>query len=122
MRRIGVLMGNVESDPAGQSRLATFRGALSKLGWTDGSNLRIEVRWGGADPALFARYAAELIALSPEVLLADTSPSLEALRQQTRTIPIVFVVVADPIGQGFVPQHLRMRRLIAPRLKKRLRV
>jgi len=101
VRRIGVLMGAVESDPARQSQLAAFRGALAKLGWREGSNLGIEVRWGG-DPELCARYAAELVALGPEVILADASPSVEALQRQTRTIPIVFVTVADPIGQGFV--------------------
>ena len=101
VRRIGVLMGAVESDPARQSQLAAFRGALAKLGWREGSNLGIEIRWG-ADPALCARYAAELVALGPEVILADASPSVEALQRQTRTIPIVFVTVADPIGQGFV--------------------
>ena len=101
VRRVGVLMGAVESDPARRSQLAAFRGALAKLGWREGSNLGIEVRWG-ADPELCARYAAELVALGPEVLLADSSPSLEALHRQTRTIPIVFVTVADPVGQGFV--------------------
>jgi putative ABC transport system substrate-binding protein len=101
MRLIGVQMGNAESDRAAQSRLATFRGALAKLGWTEGSNLRIELRWGGGDPALFARNAAELIALGPELLLAESTAALEALRQ-TRTIPIVFYGVIDPIGQGFV--------------------
>ena len=101
VRRIGVLMGAVESDPARQSQLAAFRGALAKLGWREGSNLGIEVRWGG-DPELCARYAAELVALGPEVILADASPSVEALQRQTRTIPIVFVTVADPVGQGFV--------------------
>src|SRR5215471_4084520 len=75
VRRVGVLMGAVESDPARRSQLAAFRGALAKLGWREGSNLGIEVRWG-ADPELCARYAAELVALGPEVLLADSSPSL----------------------------------------------
>jgi putative tryptophan/tyrosine transport system substrate-binding protein len=74
MRRIGVLMGAVESDPARQSQLTAFRGALAKLGWREGSNLGIEVRWGG-DPELCARYATELVALGPEVILADSSPS-----------------------------------------------
>ena len=105
-RRVGVLMGALESDPAAQSRFAAFRGALAKLGWTEDGNLRIETRWG-ADPTLLTRYAAELVALDPEVLLADTTPSLEALRRQTRTIPIVFVNVADPIGQGFVASLAR---------------
>jgi putative tryptophan/tyrosine transport system substrate-binding protein len=101
LRLIGVQMGPPEGDRGAQSRLATFRGALANLGWTEGSNLRIEIRWGGGDPALFARHAAELIALGPDVLLADSTAALEALRQ-TRAIPIVFVGVADPIGQGFV--------------------
>jgi putative ABC transport system substrate-binding protein len=86
MRRIGVLMGAVESDLARQSQLAAFRGGLAKLGWREGSNIGIEVRWG-ADPELCARYAAELVALGPEVFLADATPSLEALQRQTRTIP-----------------------------------
>lgn len=101
-RRVGMLMGSVDVDKAGQSRLAAFRGAFAKLGWTEGGNLQTELRWGGADPALFTRYAAELIALGPEVILADSTPSLEALGRQTPTIPIVFVGVTDPIGQGFV--------------------
>ena len=107
VRRIGVLMGSVEADPAGKSRLAAFQGALAKLGWTEGSNLRIELRWGGADPALFAPSAAELVATGPEALLADSSPSLDALRLQTSKIPIVFVGVSDPIGQGFVTSLAR---------------
>jgi len=85
MRRIGVLMGAVESDPARQSQLAAFRGALAKLGWREGSNLGIEVRWG-TDPELCARYAAELVALDPEVLLADASPSLDAPRIGARRL------------------------------------
>jgi putative tryptophan/tyrosine transport system substrate-binding protein len=101
LRLIGVQMGPPESDQSAQSRLATFRDVLAKLGWTEGNNLRIELRWGGGDPALFGRNAAELIALGPAVLLADSTAALEALRQ-TRTIPIVFVGVTDPIGQGFV--------------------
>ncbi len=102
MRLIGVVMGSLKTDAAGQSRLATFRDALAKLGWMEGRNLRVEVFWGGADPALFTRYAADLVALRPEVILTDSSPSLDALRQQTHTIPIVFVSLADPVGQGFV--------------------
>jgi len=106
MRLIGVLMGGVENDPVWQSRLAAFRGALAKLGWTEASNLRIEVRWC-ADAVLCARYAADLVVLGPRVLLADSTLSLEPLQQQTRTTPIVFVGVADPIGQGFVASLAR---------------
>jgi len=98
MRRIGVLLAGEEGDGAGQARLAAFRSALAKLGWTEGSNLRIEVRWS-ADPALAARHAADLVALGAEVLVGEANTH-QALRRQTHTIPIVFVGVSDPIGQG----------------------
>jgi putative ABC transport system substrate-binding protein len=101
IRRVGVLMGSIESDLARRAQFQAFRDGLAKLGWMEDRNLRLEVRWN-ADPALFAHYASELIALAPDVVLADSTPALEALRQQTRAIPIVFVTVADPIGQGFV--------------------
>src|ERR1700735_2804005 len=100
--RVGVLMGLVESDATDQSHLTAFRDALAKLGWTDGRNIRIEVRWGGGDPALYARGAAELVALNAEVLVSEGTPATEALHQQTRTIPIVFIAATDPMGQGFV--------------------
>jgi putative tryptophan/tyrosine transport system substrate-binding protein len=102
IRLIGVLAWGVENDPAVQAGLAAFQGGLAKLGWTVGSNLRVEIRWGGTNPETFARYAAELVALGPEVLLANSTPCLEALQRQTRTLPIVFTGVTDPIGQGFV--------------------
>jgi putative ABC transport system substrate-binding protein len=101
-RRIGLLTSFAESDPDARSLLAEFRSALAKLGWMEDTKLRIELRWGAADLALITRYASELVALGPEVLLADSTPCLEAIRRQTRTIPIVFVTIADPIGQGFV--------------------
>jgi ABC-type uncharacterized transport system substrate-binding protein len=107
MSILGVLMPGMESDPDRRLRLAAFRSALAKLGWTEGNNLRIEIRWGGEDPALSARYAAELVALSPNVLLCDGSATVEALWRQTRTIPIVFVTVGDPVGQGFVQSLAR---------------
>ncbi len=100
-RLVGVLMGDTESDLS-RRYLAVFRRTLARLGWMEGSNLQIAVRWGGSDPAVFAHQATELVASGPDVLLAHTTPSLEAIRQQTRTIPIVFLTVADPIGQGFV--------------------
>ena len=105
-RLIGALMGGMENDPVRPPQLAAFRGALAKLGWTEASNLRIEVRWG-ADAVLCARYAADLVALGPKALLAVSTPALAALQQQTRTIPIVFVGVADPVGQGFVASLAR---------------
>jgi putative ABC transport system substrate-binding protein len=100
MRLIGVLLAGEEGDTAGKARLTAFRSALEKLGWTEGSNLRIEVRWS-ADPALAARHAADLVALGAEVLVGEAHTH-QALRRQTHTIPIVFVGVTDPIGQGLV--------------------
>jgi len=106
MRRLGVLMGSLASDGEGQKRAAALAEGLDALNWRDGSNLSIDWRWGGGDPALFQRYASEMVALGPEALVAEASPSVEALRRQTSTIPIVFVIVTDPVGQGFV-QSLR---------------
>jgi putative tryptophan/tyrosine transport system substrate-binding protein len=101
IRRIGVLMGYEESDPAVQSYLAAFRGALAKLGWTDGSNLRIELRWGAADLDRVKTFAKELVDLRPDAIFGATTPVISALAHETQTIPIVFAVVADPIGNGF---------------------
>ena len=102
MRRIGMLIGFAENDPAVQSWLAAFRGALTKLGWTEGSNLRIELRWGGGDPDLLRTFAKELVDLRPDALIGASTAVTGALARETRTIPIVFTVVADPIGSGFV--------------------
>jgi putative ABC transport system substrate-binding protein len=102
MRLIGVLMGFVESDPAGQSAVAGLRSALTKLGWTEGSNLRIELRWGDGDPDMLRTFAKELVDLRPDALLGGSTAVTSALARETRTIPIVFTVVADPIGSGFV--------------------
>lgn len=102
MRRLGVLMGNTADDPVGQSYAAALTRGLRGLDWQEGQNLRIDWRWTGGDPALFDRYAAELLALGPDVLLAQSSPSVVALRRITTTIPIVFTMVSDPVGQGFV--------------------
>jgi putative tryptophan/tyrosine transport system substrate-binding protein len=98
---IGVLMGYAESDPAAQSYLAAFRGALAKLGWTDGSNLRIELRWGAADPDRLKTFAKELVDLRPDAIFGSTTPGTSALAHETRTIPIVFAAVTDPVGSGF---------------------
>src|SRR5262245_18634016 len=94
-------MGFSESDSAGQSQIAAFRNALPKLGWTDGSNLRIEIRWGGADPDRHQTLAKELVNLRPDAILTQTTLATSAVARETRTIPIVFAVVADPIGNGF---------------------
>ena len=106
MRRLGVLMGGSD-DPLGQARAAALVQGLGALNWRDGGNLRIDWRWAGGDPALYERYAAELIALDPEVLVAWGSPSVAALRRQSSTIPIVIVNVTDPVGQGFVDSLAR---------------
>jgi putative tryptophan/tyrosine transport system substrate-binding protein len=102
MRLMGVLMGFVESDPAGQSAVAALRSSLTKLGWTEGSNLRIELRWGGGDRDVLRTFAKELVDLRPDALLGGSTAVTDALARETRTIPIVFTVVADPIGSGFV--------------------
>jgi putative ABC transport system substrate-binding protein len=101
VRRIGVLMTGPADDREGQSRLTGFLHGLQELGWTEGHNLRIDYRWA-ADDANRRQYAAELIALAPEVIMASTSPSVAALQQATHNVPIVFASVTDPVGQGFV--------------------
>jgi len=102
MRRIGVLMPFAEDNPVGQARLAAFRQGLLQLGWADGRNVRIDSRWGAGDASLTRTYARELVALAPDVLMAVSSGAVAPLREVTRTVPIVFAVVADPVGAGFV--------------------
>jgi len=101
MRLIGVLVGNAESDQIAQSWLAAFRGALTKLGWTEGSNLRIELRWSAGDADRMRTLAKELVDLRPDAIFGVTTPVIGALAHETRTIPIVFTNVSDPIGSGF---------------------
>jgi putative tryptophan/tyrosine transport system substrate-binding protein len=101
MRRIGVLMSVASNGPEGQARLAAFTNRLAQLGWTDGRNVRIDYRWGAGDAERSRKYAAELIALDPDVILASGDPVM-AMRQATRTIPIVFTIIADPVGNGLV--------------------
>ena len=107
MRLLGVLMEYRASDPVGQARAAAFLQGLGALNWHEGGNLRIDWRWTGGDHALYARYAAELVALDPEALVAAGTLCVEALRRQTSTIPIAFVNVTDPVGQGFVASLAR---------------
>jgi hypothetical protein len=106
-RLIGVLMGYAESDRTARSEIAAFRGGLAKLGWTEGSNLRIEVRWGNADPDRIRTSAKELIELRPDVILSPTTLVTGALARETGTIPIVFVGVGDPIASGFAASLAR---------------
>ena len=107
VRRIGVLMGFAESDPTAQSWVAAFRDALAKLGWAEGSNLRIEMRWSAADPDSIRALAKELVEVRPDAIFDQTTPVTGALARETQTIPIVFVYVADPIGSGFAPSLAR---------------
>jgi ABC-type uncharacterized transport system substrate-binding protein len=107
VRRIGVLMNLAADDPESQRRMTAFVQGLQQLGWTDDRNVRIETRWGAADVDRFRSYAAELVALAPDVILASGHPSVVALQQATRTVPIVFLQVVDPVGAGFVASLAR---------------
>jgi len=108
MKRIGVLMGYPESDSEAQTKIAAFQDGLQKLGWTEGRNTRIDTRWATpADAESMERFAKELVALQPDLILSSTTPTTAALLQQTRAIPIVFATVADPVGSGFVASFPR---------------
>jgi putative tryptophan/tyrosine transport system substrate-binding protein len=102
LRRIGVFLNLAADDPEGQARLTAFVQGLQQFGWTDGRNVRIVTRWGAGDVDRIRRNARELIALAPDVILATTSQTVAALQQATRTVPIVFASVVDPVGGGFV--------------------
>jgi putative ABC transport system substrate-binding protein len=102
MRRIGVLMGWDERDREAQSNLAAFVQELGQLGWTDGRNMRIDYRWSNGDVNRMQIFAKELVGSAPDAILAHTTPVTAALQQETRTVPIVFVLVSDPVGEGFV--------------------
>ena len=107
LRRVGMLMTRNEDDPEEQARLAAFLQGLRERGWSDGRNLRIDIRWSAGDADRRRRFAAELVALAPNVILADTSSPTAALQQQTQTVPIVFAGVIDPVGAGFVESLAR---------------
>ncbi|MGC2823702.1 MAG: ABC transporter substrate-binding protein, partial [Pseudolabrys sp.] len=107
MQRIGVLMAFAEDDPEGQARVAVFVQTLQSLGWTTGRNVQIDIRWGVADAASARRYAAEMVALAPDVILAGASAATAALQEATRTLPVVFVNVTDPVGAGYVASLAR---------------
>jgi putative ABC transport system substrate-binding protein len=102
MQRIGVLMGYDENDPQAQSGLSAFKQELATLGWTEDRNLRIDHRWAAGDVNRAGAFAKELVALQPKVILSNTTPVTAALHRETKTIPLVFVVVSDPVGSGFV--------------------
>jgi len=107
MRRIGVLINRVSDNPEGQTRFAAFLQGLQEAGWAVGRNARIDIRWGADDVDLERRYAAELVALVPDVILAGGTLGMVAVQQATRDIPIVFVHVSDPVGTGFVDSLAR---------------
>jgi putative tryptophan/tyrosine transport system substrate-binding protein len=101
-RHIGVLLSSAADDPQGQARLAAFLQELQLLGWSADRNVRIDARWGAGDAGRYHKYAVELVALAPDVIVANTSPIVAAVQQATSTIPVVFVGVIDPVGAGFV--------------------
>src|SRR6516165_4683246 len=102
MRRIGVLMALDENDPLAKSFVSAFTQALAGLGWTDGRNVRMELRWGGADINRIRALAAELVGLQPDIIVTNGTPETVALQRETRTIPIVFGNVSDPVASGIV--------------------
>ena len=103
VRRIGVLRGaGDENDPVWKLRLSAFTQALADLGWTDGRNVRMDLRWGGEDPNRIPALAQELVGLKPDIILANAIPATTALQRETRTIPIVFAIAADPISSGIL--------------------
>jgi len=107
IRRVGLLMAFGENDPVGRASVTAFVQALRRFGWVEGKNIRIDYRFAAGDPTLLKTYAAELVGMSPDAILTGGSAAVAALREQTRTIPIVFVLLGDPVGQGFVQSLAR---------------
>ncbi len=107
VRRIGVLMAYAESDAEAQAWVAALRAELHKLGWTEGRNVQVDIRWATSDAALLQRSAQELVALQPDLIVSNNTPTTAALLQQTRSIPIIFAFVPDPVGSGFVASFPR---------------
>jgi len=107
IRRVGVLMIFAADDPRAKAHLAKFRRGLVQLGWTEGRNIQLDIRYGNSNPALYPTRAKELVASKPEVIVGITTPVIVELRRETRTIPVVFVNVSDPIGSGFIASMAR---------------
>jgi putative ABC transport system substrate-binding protein len=107
MRRIGVLLTALESDSEYQTYISNLRQELQNLGWAEGRNLRIDYRWGALNPESMRQFAKELVAMQPDVIFSQNTPTTTTLHQQTQTVPIVFVLVSDPIGSGFVTSFPR---------------
>ena len=115
-RRIGVLMNGTATETTSQSYLTAFVQELRKLGWNEGQNVGIDVRWNGGAAELARAYAAQLIDLKPEVILAASTTNLTVIQQTTKTVPVVFVMVSDPVAQGFVAGAWQSREAISPAL------
>jgi putative tryptophan/tyrosine transport system substrate-binding protein len=107
MRRVGVLMNTAADDPEGQARVTAFLEGMAQLGWIDGRNMRNDTRWAADNADLYRRYATELVALAPDVILTSGSPTVAALQQATRSVPIVFAQAVDPVASGFVESLAR---------------
>jgi putative ABC transport system substrate-binding protein len=107
VQRVGVLMGVDAADPSAQARVAAFRDSLGRLGWTDGSNLRVDIRWAAGDSQRMRAEAMALIADAPDAILVSSTPATAVLRDLTRTIPVVFVTYGDPVARGFVASLAR---------------
>jgi putative ABC transport system substrate-binding protein len=107
LRRVGVLIGFASDDPRGKAYLVKFRRGLVQLGWAEGHNIQLDIRYGNSNPDLYPIRAKELVASKPEVIVGATTPVVVELRRETRTIPLVFVNVSDPIGSGFVASLAR---------------
>jgi putative tryptophan/tyrosine transport system substrate-binding protein len=102
VRRVGVLLGNTEGDPQLVAGMSAFRQAMQELGWAEGRNLQIDLRWGRADPERMQMLALQLVEQRPDILFASTTPVIAALHSATKSIPTVFVLVSDPVGSGLV--------------------
>jgi putative tryptophan/tyrosine transport system substrate-binding protein len=107
MRHIGILMNRAASDPEGQARVVAFKQGMQQLGWSEGRNIELDPRWGEDDINVEQKYAAELIALAPDLIFASGTLSVAALQRLSPTVPIVFVGVTDPLGAGFVDSLAR---------------
>jgi putative tryptophan/tyrosine transport system substrate-binding protein len=110
MRRVGVLMNLAENDPEGQARIGAFLQSMQQSGWTNGRNVQIDIRWGAGDPERVRKHAIELVGLPSDVILASTAVSVDALQLVTRTVPVVFVQVVDPVGGDYVESLSRPGR------------
>src|SRR5262249_40524257 len=110
IRRIGMLASTAANDPEGLERHTVFVRTLEQLGWVEGRNVQFDLRWTGGNADLYRKYAAELVALKPDVILATSGPTVAALQTESRTVPIVFAQAVDPVGAGYVDSLARPGR------------